>query len=316
MASEISKDTRESAENDFTLSLRSVADADRHIVSAPSASVPYHLVSVEGRALAVIEVIDDLVVESEGGLWQGPTLQFSVAKKLAEIKDRASKTLMVDPARILPILWLYKGIAEGASPSTTAVASRSPSDVIAAVERMTAGISGDRDVRIDAVSAGAATVEAIQRTEMEGGSSFEKLVRAIRYAFLHELAVGKRTMRVMGVPISIDELVDPSFMLPVLAIAAYEDWQMATRKRTHGTGFCVDICADPKAILGLRLVNIRPALPFVVIAPVLAVVLRCKADDGSFVFDDLMRQVARWAAKNDINPLVFQDIRDQVGEIA
>jgi hypothetical protein len=312
--SALAKQVEPEAETDVTRALRSVFRMPYRVVP-PTNGLEHHLVVCEDRYVVVLAVLDGILIEDgHTGSWVGPGTMLDPAARLDAIRRETSSVTGIPSERVVPMLWLMSGLADpSAEPNPAIACSPVPEQLLPCVDelcRITVAPYGSSP-DIARYFAGAGSMRASQ-VARAGGDSMRKLLKAVESSLRSDSSLGKTKLQVMGLEVTIDDLVNPSFLLPVLALCACEDWALATRKKTNGTGFSLDLEFDPTAILGYRLINVRPAVPYVVIAPMLAAAHRCRRGDA-FVFDDLIRQFLRWAMKNGLDGDVLEDFKGQIG---
>lgn len=312
--SALAKQVEPEAETDVTRALRSVFRAP-YRVAPPTAGLRHHLLVCEDRFVVVLCVVDDILIEdARTGTWVGPGTVLEPKNRLEELRRETCAATGIPADRVVPMLWLMSGLSDPSGRPDPAIAcSPVPEQLPPFVEEVCRAVRAPSDPSVDIARyfAGAGAMRAVQAARGRG-EGMAKLLKAVESSLRSESSLGRTKLQVMGLDVAIEDLVNPSFLLPVLALAACEDWALATRKKTNGTGFSIDLEFDPTAILGYRLIDVRPAVPYVVIAPMLAAAHRCRRGDA-FVFDDLIRQFLRWAMKNGLDGDVLEDFKTQIG---
>ena len=244
------------------------------------------------------------MLDERTGKWFGPTETIDPLSMAAEAAIDLASAARAPADRVTAIIWLPSGMSGGLSvPDPQIVASPEPAVAAQAIQDLMARrLTASSEPTVPWV--GAYAVSALGSKE-KPPSEFRRLVAAVELSL--GKAIGDDPIVCYGYELSVADLADPHFLFPALVVAAYEDWSLATRRQIHGTGFQLNMEKDPSTLLGYRVTDIRPAIPFTALAPIVATARRCQAG-GEYCFDDIVRQFGRWLKKNGMDATVLDDI--------
>lgn len=277
------------------------------LVIPPTVKFPYPVVAHNDLGFAAL-IIRDGIFLYDGRIdrWIGnDTLDTNFEASELAIDLAAAARAPSD--RVTAVTWLPDGRVGDYQPDDGTIASQDPEQVAQRImEIMQRRLSGSSAPTSPWAGTYAASAFG-PRDRMT--SPFQRLIAAIEMSLKH--AVGDAPIVCYGHEMSVEDLVDPYYLLPALVIAAAEDWYLPTRRRTNGTGFSAELDEDPTSLLGYRLVNIRPAIPFTALAPIIATLRRSKEGD-EYVIDDIVHQFARWLKKNGMDARVLDDVEVRV----
>lgn len=266
---------------------------------------PHPVVAHGELGMAAIVVYDGVaLLDERTGKWFGPAETVDPQSLAAEAAIDLASAAKAPADRVTALVWLPSGLSGQASvPHEQIVASPDAAIVAQAIqELMSRRLTGSSEPTTPWVGAYAA---AALGPKEKPASHFRRLLAAVELSLVK--AIGEDPVVSYGYELTVADLVDPHFLFPALAVAASEDWGLATRKQVHGTGFKINLEADPSTLLGYRVVDIQPAIPFTALAPIVATARRCR-EGGEYCFDDIVRQFGRWLKKNNMDAAVLEDI--------
>jgi len=272
----------------------------------PTVRYPYPVVAHGDYGLCAILVHPEVVMlDPRTGKWVGRP---SAVVDPEEMTDEAISDLLVaaraPEGRVTAMVWLPKGLGGPDNEVIgNVVASVNPQVAAEAVQDLMARrLSGTEEPTNPWLGS---FVSSSMGPKERLPAHMRRLIAATEYTVA--ATVGDEAIVCYGHELTVADLVDPQFLFPAIVIAASEDWRLATRRKTHGTGFDVRIDQDPTSLLGYRLVDIQPAIPFTALAPIAATVRRCR-EGNEYNLDDVVRQFVRWLRKNDMDISVVEDI--------
>lgn len=272
----------------------------------PTVKFPHIAVAHGDYGLAAVVVKDGVFVYDDGSdTWFGP----SDTVRAGEVAARAALDLAAvarAPAdRVTGFVWFRDGV--GSDRSGSAVASPDPAEAARFVEAgMAMRLTGSSEPT--APWLGSYTASAICPQDATP-ANLRKLLAATEYCL--GKAVAGRSITLFGLEFTVADLTDGRFMLPALLVAAMEDWNLAAMHRPEASGFRVYLEEDPSALLGYKVSDVVPAIPFVVLAPVTATLLRCLYGD-TFNLDDIVMQFSRWLKKNGRDHTVVENVEERL----
>lgn len=274
----------------------------------PTVRFPHPVVAHNDYGLCALYVYEPvLLFDRKTEKWFGPDQSLDAATTLSELAIDLAAAAKAPQDRVTSIAWLPNGLHNGDGPLDRIIASPDPEATARMVqEMMMKNLSGSNEPTSTWLGGYVASALG-PRTKV--ANDMKRLIAAIELSLSR--AMGDSPIVAFGHELSIADLVDPSFLLPALALASYEDWILASRRKDVGTGFDIHLEPDPTALLGYRLERIEPAVPFLVMAPLLATATRCK-DDGEYFFDDVVNQFTRWLIKNGRDATVLDDVEVRI----
>lgn len=275
------------------------------LILPPTVRFPYPVIAHGELGMAALIVYDGVaMLDERTGKWFGPTESIEPLKVASEAAIDLAAAARAPADRVTALVWLPSGLSGGASvPDEQIVASPDPAIAAQAIQDLMARrLTGSSEPTTPWVGAYAA---AALGSKERPPNHFRRLLAAVELSLAK--AIGESAIVSYGYELSVADLADPHFLFPALAVAASEDWHLATRKKIHGTGFRISLEPDPSALLGYRVTDIQPAIPFTALAPIIATARRCR-DEGEYCFDDIVRQFGRWLKKNNMDAAVLDDI--------
>lgn len=258
--------------------------------------------------MCAIVVHESVVLfDRKTGKWYGPDETIDTETKLAESTMELAAVARAPMDRVTSVVWLPNGLHNGDTPLDRIVASPDAEAMARAIEETMPRILSASGEPTSPWLGG--YVAAALGPKQKIPESLRRLLSAIESGLNRRM--GDSPIVAYGHEISIADLLDPSFLLPALAVASHEDWGLASSRKDVGTGFTVKLAPDPTALLGYRLVGIHPATPFTVMAPIVATATRCKEGD-EYYFDDIVSQFSRWLHKNGRDAKVLDDVEVRI----
>ena len=122
---------------------------------------------------------------------------------------------------------------------------------------------------------------------------------------------GDRAIFSCGVEIDADFVAGADALLPVVIIAASDQWSTVVAKASGIGGFDARMVRDPEALVGMRVVDILASSPFLLFMP-LAKIFKSTLSGEEFETDRLLGIFARWVQNNDLNDIHLDDIEVNV----
>lgn len=279
----------------------------------PTVNFPYAVVAHGDLGMAALIVHDSVVLlDAATGKWLGPGETIDPETMAAEAALELAAAARAPADRVTALVWLPQGLVgpDGVTIEQI-VASPDPEAAAKAIQDlMVRRLSGSNEPT--APWAGAYAASAMGATGRPS-QPLRRLLAATEFSLAKALA--DAPIVCFGHEMTIADLVDPHYLLPALAIAAAEDWRMPTRRKTNGTGFRISLEPDPATLLGYRLTDIRPAIPFTALAPIVSTAMRSKEGD-EYCLDDLVGQFGRWLKKNNMDAAVLDDVEERVATSA
>jgi len=274
----------------------------------PTIRFPHPVLAHSDYGLCALYIHEPvLLFDRKTGKWFGPDQSLDADTTLAEMAMELAAVAKAPMDRITSVAWLPNGLYNGETPLERLVASPDPEAAASAIqEMMIKNLSGSNEPTSTWLGG---YVASALGAKGKIPNDMKRLLAAINLSLTR--ALGDEQIVAFGHDISISDLVDPSFLLPALAIAAYEDWLLAARRKHIGTGFEVHLEPDPTALLGYRLSRIEPAVPFLALAPIVSTATRCKEGD-EYYFDDIVYQFTRWLSKNGRDATILDEVEVRI----
>lgn len=265
------------------------------------------IVNGELGICAIIPHLDVALHDDTSNQWFSAGSSFDPLVVAAEIALDLAMRAKAPADRVTALVWMTKGMIEvpdGLDPQI--VLGDDPRAVaVAAQDLMRMRLVGSSEPTVPWLGAYAASAMAPRGRP---SPEFRRLLRALEYSLKQAVdEVGAETIVCFGHDVNVAAVVDPRFLLPALAICAYEDWWLAASRRERGTGFKIKAVPDPSALLGYRVEEIEPAIPFTALAPITATFMRCRKGNV-LVLDDLIHQFGSWLIKNKLDDSVIDDV--------
>lgn len=281
-------------------------------IVAPTKRNPHYMVHHLDSVVAAIRRVGPLHVQ-QGLDWlclegEGQGQLVSSEQALTEIQQSVCALTRIPPERVVPILWMAQAVPDRDLDPTQGVivAQAGWSLAEALLDRLVKigrSVTPSPSPEVSTAFAVEATMEATAQYRRHS-PKMDRLLNTLFHSITTHARIGNLPIRFGARFVQVEDLVTTDNLLPAILMCAWEDWQNAASRGTNGTGFTVHLSVDPNAMLGYAVTDVQPAIPWVVMAPFLAVLSRCEKDDHLDI-GMLVSQFHRYMVKHNREGVVL-----------
>lgn len=120
-------------------------------------------------------------------------------------------------------------------------------------------------------------------------------------------ALGGDTAWIVGVPIGIQDIVSPSFLLPAILVDAALTWTLPVVAAKGEGGFLIRMTPDPNSVLGYRVIDVDAAAPVLLFLPFVNIIRRSFAN-GECILDGTLERFSDFLTNNGLDNGALEDV--------